>query len=465
MIDMCRLFKKDKVDNFNSSVSCMRNPVFFLVTAAFLFFLLCAPALQGAEIRILKDGKEQRDHLLRNYLKTVNHCCSNALKGVKKANLDITGIISSDKKQMEILHESRNELKILFPEKIESDDAFYNATREIIKEILSRKIAISNKNENGRYVIPEWIISGIQSEAYSIGSGQKAGIGITLTGAHSLAIANSIPSLKKIIENPLYPSDGTLWELYAELCRILVENVSTMRPGGGSAIKTLIELNTKQNAPYSSLVGTLKDLIEPNLFAYKFYDCEIDEKTASDEEKMQLWFHFSVMRKTIDVFNPAPASFSSALLEKTMTVKVEVQLDKEKSKTEVCKLADMPEPEKIIDLKYFIGRQGKYIAEILYLSNTQIHPELRRIMKAWSLLEKGGKENFLKEFNAAVAEFQASVVRAGKIEDYLFDIEKNSATPAMLFNPWKTSEHRYNMRRKEIWKDLDSYLESKGNEN
>ena len=445
-------------------VRIRKNLVFFWATAAFLLFLPYGSALQGGEIKILKDGKEQSDPRLRNYLKTVNHCCQRALKGLKKTDFDITGIISPDKKQVEISHESKKELKILFPEKFENDDAFHNATREVIKEIISRKIGIATKNENGRYIIPEWIISGIQSEAYSDVSGKKAGIGITLTGAHSLAVSNSIPPLRKIIENPLYPCDGTSWELYAELCKILVEHVCTMKPGE-SAVKAIIELNTRQDAPYSSLVGTLKDLIEPNIYAYKFYDCEIDEKTAGEEEKMQQWFRFAVMRKAIDVFNPAPASFSSALLESTMTVKVEIPLDEGKSKTEVCKVADLPEPVKMADLKYFIARQEKYVAGIIYFSNTQLHPELRRIMKAWSLLEKGGKESFLKEFVASVAGFHAAAVRVEKIEDYLFETEKNSATPAMLFSPWKTSEERYNMRRKEIWKDLESYLGSRGNEN
>lgn len=442
------------------AVLIRKNLGFSWITVAFLFFFTYGFALHGAEIKILKDGKEQRDHLLKNYLNTVSRCCSSALKGVKKANFDITGIISPDKKQVEVLHESGNELKILFPEKFENEDAFHNATREIIKEIISRKIAISTKKENGKYIIPEWIISGIQSEAYSIGSGKKAEIGITLAGAHSLAVSNSIPPLRKIIENPLYPRDGTPWELYAELCRILVDHISAMK-NGESAIKAIIELNTRQDVPYASLAGTLKDLIEPNLFAYKSYDCEIDEKTAGDEEKMQLWFRFAVMRKAIDVFNPAPASFSSALLENTMTVKVEIPLDKEKSSTQVCKLADLPEPGKMADLKYFIARQEKYVAGILYFSNTQLHPELRRIMKTWSLLEKGDKEKFLKELDASVAGFHAAVARVENIEDYLFEMEKNSATPAMLLNPWKKSGERYNMRRKEIWKDLESYLESK----
>jgi hypothetical protein len=292
--------------------------------------------------------------------------------------------------------------------------------------------------------LPSWLLTGILKETENKLYAEKIpGIRIYpfLNVMFSVEITSSI-DYKKVFENPLSPSDGSAYLLYAELCEYLLDTIIKRKSNDQQIISFMKKL--AESNPANS-ENVFLDTIGRNIYYKKTFKKLPLKHPIKETEKTIIysWLNDNLRRKALNPLTPANAELSKTLFESAMLfpcekpLKSEETKDKKKAKTVETFEVDITELPKLWgELKNKPNAIFKYkqkLARLRYEMDPSFHRSLDLLESALDKLKNKKPEEFKQNLAQAKIEFESAYKKRKLIENYLFTQNTKKVSPAQQY--------------------------------
>ena len=439
------------------STACIRIPAGFFLLASF-FFLLPDLASQSRtpqdRIKVAIGTKNSEKETIARIISAVEKASlAYTGKGVSDS-YEISLYTSEEKPPKTEIFDSGNALRIyLPPESNFLDD--YDLHRALLTAFIKKNLRIRFAPEDDN-PIPDWLASGL---LWNLKAPRHQLVKIR-PGIHSLVISGSLPGLRDLMGYPLKYSDGDSWILYSELCSILL--VSLDREGADEQMKkNYLELASSGVSAFTSFRESFSKILQGRDSGFfVFSDSEI-VKDENMDQLLDLWFKSLCTRAAVNIFYPAPAEFIVAKMDRMQTVHCEKAGNDGGEFT--CTIAELPSKmQQIKNPDYVTARLERYLASILYMAPSPLHTSIRAIIDSFSPLRRGDQKKFSKAYQDAMQLFKKDSANMKSIEVYLDSQINPQIPPEQVFAPLTGAIDRYDSRRKELWPEIQAFLDSEG---
>lgn len=413
-------------------------------------------------ISLVSSGKETNLPHIKNYLAELEKAVSLACPGDWQKGYKIVATLPENKTGTEDakLQDSAFETRILLSGKHFKQIPSPKETELIIPLLFEKKFAMRKKNME-KTKLPDWIICALTQKIHRRLTVKNPMLKREYPVLSTIVQKGNIPSLKAMIESPIMPRNGFSWLLCGESCEIIFDALPGLNQNSpDSILEQIILLSSEAEVgPYTAFSMPLSRYIEPKVANFAFSDIDIRENPSPDD-KLQLWFRYIVMKKVLNIFNPANPSFTKFLAERTFKVSCEIRKPgTEEYENAELQLNNIDSIENIKSLELLLARQEKYFSEIMFVSNSELTLKLRAIAATFSVLRKGRIENYKKEFEKAWQVFEQEVSRLEQVEAWISEIDNTAINPAQVFSTYKAAVEEFNMRNSQAWPELEKFLE------
>jgi len=363
-------------------------------------------------------------------------------------------------KKVEILGKSRNELRFYLPEK----SSLWMNNNKILSKIISKLlIKESGLLPGKRYKSPpKWLINGIIAKIKRRLNANKIPGIITYPAVHMYMQTTSKPHLINLLNSSLKPSDSAAFALFYETGDLILTAIQKL-PEYKKDIRTIIELSATSNISpkdsFNQIFG--KNIVEFRKNTNTTYNIN---KDLDNNEIVNLWLTESAIRYSINIFNPANATFAEKQFKKVEIVKyypIMKESDNNDQELRYCLLKDIA--KKRDEIKEFaILRKQKELELIRF--EFSLPPSLQAAIRniRFDLIAMGNNRsyNFIKYYKQNKKKFYIELEKLNELERYISKTELQYVPESWRYGSEFELINRWDKKRETLWPSLTKYLDS-----
>jgi hypothetical protein len=303
--------------------------------------------------------------------------------------------------------------------------------RKLLSALSLIKCGITPDEEN-EVKLPEWYIAGLRGSIRHKMKGSNMSPVAYMPAMLAAVRSGNIPSLDKLISNPLSPTDGTAYLIYEEYCRFLLGEVHRLSRSSDNAPADLVVMSASgqysADRIFSSSAGRvilkkvnrmLKDT--PNAINF------------SDREKMQFWFKIAINMKFKNYFFPLPGKTIAGKMKYFYNIPCLVKTGRSKTKKTTTKIYDIPK-EKYLMVKpdIVVFNTAKKLSELANASPAPIQKKLLHLHRLLAkTLTKPDRQQAAKKLYESLEAVEKAIAKQIEIEKILYDIEISRIPPGV----------------------------------
>jgi len=445
-----------------------RKKKVLLALCSVLIILNCASlyALKTVEIgdrmKFSYPRIDQRYEKIQDFLKAVDHMIQNlpGFKALEKTVICYVVIAGTDIKDGYEISEKGGVLRIMLADDPESFVNNYKVQSAVLSTLLLCRYGINPTGNIGK--VPGWMVSGFLCRAESRRISPFMPGLITYPATRALSIAMSEPDLHSILENPLDYSDGPAYQLYSEICAVLVEALTRFPGGGREVITSMLKASMADGNPYDSFRNSTAQILKKVRG-----DFPASPEIEDSDKLFEVWSKTIMRNGSVNIFFPGDSKFAIRRLESIEDVSYELiqppaKDNDEKTKVEWrrCRMGELgnkwqeiSNPEKtVLRLIRCMGEFSNQVPQML-------QKDVNKLIISLKDLKEGDRDDFAGDYGKARKKFMENASALRQIEDYIAAGEKE-------FVPFGT---RYSVELKYLddagsfagrfWPSLESELE------
>ncbi len=335
------------------------------------------------------------------------------------------------------------------------------ACRKIVSAVLLKNLKM-NPDAVGEKAVPFWIAAGL-SHKIKRRSLNDAFAGLNIyPGVNALSVSGRLPPVKAVIEQEEMRSEASGTELFGQVCEALCDSIA-MDGAGREAFRSAVGMGVEGSSPYTAFSQAfLKMLSKCDMYKFALCDSDVAED-ISEEQRLNLWFRYCMMRSSVNVFRPAPAAFVRDRFKAMQKVRYKFA-GKEGDAPSVfreCSIDEIPSRIKEMgDRDYVVARQEKYLTELMYMSSSEMYPSIRALIESFSPLRRGNAAGFSGKYSEACALFEKDTARMASLEKFLDESQGELMTPGEVLAPLAKELDEHEGLVRGVWPALQALLDS-----
>lgn len=237
-------------------------------------------------------------------------------------------------------------------------------------------------------------------------------------------------SLWTIFNAPLYQEDGSLFEIYAEACEILLDACYSISNADENLITQtiMLYLNKKSTEEEAFMMNVGTVILSSKIFDF------IKSEGLPEKTILSKWYNNQVQVASMRHLIPAGDSYSGKLFEQALVVSYHVK-DNEKTEIKSGNISMIESDFNIIEDKNLLF--SDIIKDLTAVKNKipfAFHQSISKIIEAVSLLKANKPEGFADKVKEARQDFAKVLTGRKAMNEYMIEMEKKFLPPVIKYN-------------------------------